>query len=126
MTATGPASLVVDEHLADDGAPVATALVVDGDGFAVVVGGQPRGRVAAAAVVVVLRRYGRPLEAEVAALVPAAPSLALGGGRTLARLFWRAAVDASGRDWLVLTEPGLEPVAALTPGVGAALRHLAR
>lgn len=117
-------SFVVAEHLDGHGGAVPTALASVDDGLAVLVGGAPLGVVAPAAVVVVLRRYGRPLDPSVAATVDG-PWLPLPGGARLARLRWRAAVDAAARDWIVLDEPGRERIAALSPAVGAALRHLA-
>ncbi|HVV83073.1 MAG TPA: hypothetical protein VHE35_08325 [Kofleriaceae bacterium] len=77
------------------------------------------------AVAHVLRHYGKPLDDDVLAQLADAERIPLGGGLELARLRWRAAVDASGRDWLVLVTPGAEPVAALAPGVAGALRYIA-
>ncbi|WP_428269732.1 hypothetical protein [Haliangium sp.] len=81
-----------------------------------------QGRVSSQAVVVVMRRYGQPLTAGIAI---EGPRLALGAGASLARLRWRAQVDASAREYLVLCGAGAEPLAALAGGVAAALRHLA-
>ncbi len=118
------ARLKIDEHIRGDGALVSTWLVADGARVLVEVEGGTSGALSAAAVVHVVRRYARPLEAEVAAQVVGAPRLRLTDGMALAVLHWRAAVDAAGRDWLVLTAPGDEPQAALATGVAAALRYL--
>ncbi|MBK9030002.1 MAG: hypothetical protein IPL61_01465 [Myxococcales bacterium] len=118
-------AFVIDEHIRPDSTVERTALAARGGELALVIDLVERGRVTELALVVVLRRYGRPLDRAVAAELAAAPRLALSGGRALARLHWRAAVDAGARDWLVLCEPGAEPLAALSPTIGAALRHLA-
>lgn len=113
----------IDEHIRPDSTVVQVALRVDGGRVVVEEGGAPLGALSIDAVVVVLRRYGKPLDASVA--LEGAPRLPLGDGRAVVRLHWRAAVDADARDWLVLVEPGREPVAALSPGIAAALRYLA-
>lgn len=118
-------AFTVREHIRPDSTVEVTALARRGDELALVIDGVDRGRLTDLAVVVVLRRYGRALEPEVATLLAEAPRLALRDGRALCRLHWRAAVDAGARDWLVLCEPGAEPVAALSPTIGAALAHLA-
>lgn len=118
-------AFVVSEHILPDGRHQTTALAVRGGELALLVDGVERGRITALAVIVVLRRYGRALDPAVATELDAAPALVLDGTRELRRLHWRAAVDADARDWLVLCEPGAEPLAAISPTVGAALRHLA-
>ncbi len=117
-------TLTIDVHLDDLGRPIATTAAAAAGGLAIAVDGALLGVVPEAALVVVLRRYGRPLEPELISQV-APPALHLAAGATVAHLRWRAAVDAAPRDWIVLAEPGREPVAALSPAVGAALRHLA-
>jgi hypothetical protein len=120
--------LQIDEHIRADSQVVRTYLVGAGDGVRIELEGPadgPRaGMLSAAAVVHVVRRYAKPLDAEVASQLEGAPRLALPGGLALARLHWRAAVDADARDWLVLLAPGEEPQAALATGVAAALRYL--
>lgn len=71
----------------------------------------------------VMHRYGRPLANEV---VAEGPALDLGGGRALRRLRFRPRYDVIARDYLVLEEPGEEPLAELAIAVTAALVHLAR
>ncbi len=135
---TAPASpggagprLLIDEHIRADSRVLRTYLVpVAGDKVAIEVGldGEPPAAIAAltaASVAHVLRHYGRPLADEVLADLDGAERLALGPGLAVARLHWRAAVDAAGRDWLVLVADGAEPVAALAPGVAGALRFIA-
>ncbi|HUQ01944.1 MAG TPA: hypothetical protein VM261_05575 [Kofleriaceae bacterium] len=117
-------TLLVDEHIQADSTVVRTHLRVDGDHVHVDVEGGTSGTLSASAIMHVIRRYARPLDPEVAALVADAPRIALPGGAAIALLHWRAAVDAAGRDWLVLLVPGDEPQAALSGGVAAALRYL--
>ncbi len=120
--------LRIDEHILPDSTVVRTFLAVEGEGAAarvrIDVEGGTSGVLSTAAVLHVVRRYARPLDDEVARLVDTAPRLALPDGTALALLHWRAAVDAAGRDWLVLVTPGDEPHAALSSGVAAALRYL--
>jgi len=116
--------LLIDEHILADSSVVRTHLQVDGDHVRIEVEGGTSGALSTTAVSHVIRRYARPLDDEVAALLDAAPRLALPGGAALALLHWRAAVDAAGRDWLVLLTPGDDPQAALSSGVAAALRFL--
>jgi hypothetical protein len=112
------ARILIDEHLADDGAPVQTWL----DDGVVQRGDQPPMRLPAGAIAAVMRRYGRPLEDGVEIVV--VEELAIDGG-ALRRVQFRAAVDASSRDWLVWLAPGVEPVAALATTIAAPLLHLA-
>ena len=117
-------TFLIDEHIRPDSAVVRVSLRVT-DGHVVVdEDDAPLGTLSIDAVLVVLRRYGRPLDDGVADL-SGSPRLDLDRGRAIVRLHWRAAVDAAARDWLVLIEPAREPVAALAPGVAAALRYLA-
>lgn len=91
----------------------AEALVLEEDGLEL-------GAVPPLAVRVTMLRYGRELEP---GLEVSGEALAVGPG-ALGRYRYRAAVDAIGRDYLVWSEPGLAPVAALATTVAAALRHL--
>lgn len=123
--------LLIDEHIRADSRVVRTWLrPVAGEKVAIDVGvdgevPESLAALSAASIAHVVRHYGRPLDAEVLPELARADRLALGGGLELARLHWRAAVDAAGRDWLVLLAPGAEPVAALGPGVAGALRFIA-
>jgi hypothetical protein len=116
--------LLVDEHILANSVVVRTWLVPDGDKLRVEVEPGTGGALSATAVLHVVRRYARPLDDEVIAGLAGAPRLELPGGAALSVLHWRAAVDAAGRDWLVLTAPGEEPIAAMAAGVAAALRYL--
>lgn len=75
----------------------------------------------------VMCRYGRPLEAGIASRSDRTDSndqLELAGGYCLRRLRFHAAVDATGRDYLVWERPDGEPLAAVGTMVTAALRYL--
>jgi len=116
-------SFLIGEHIRPDSSMVRVTLRVEGHHVVVEEDAAPLGALSIDAVLVVLRRYGRALDDSVS--LDGAPRLALDGGRAIARLHWRAVVDADARDWLVLLEPDREPLAALAPGVAAALRYLA-
>lgn len=116
-------SLLIDEHLRPDGVAVRTRLGFDGRRVTLAADDGVAGALSVAAVERVMARYGRPLDLEAASL-DGAPRLALGEGRALAMLRFRARVDADGRDYLVWEAPGREPLAALSNGVAAALRYL--
>lgn len=120
--------LRIDEHIRADSQVVRTYAALDGDRVRISVdvsGTEIAGGLLPVAVVVqVMRRYARPLDDEVGATLSDAPRIELGGGIALARLHWRAVVDADGRDWLVLIVPGEPPQAALATGVAAALAYL--
>lgn len=117
-------AILIDEHLAEDGAPVRTWIEA-GAGWVRIRGGDgapmplPAGAVAA-----VMNRYGRPLEDGLAVVV--VEELAVDSG-VLRRVQFRAAVDASARDWLVWVAPGepAVPVAALATAIATPLLHLA-
>ncbi len=135
----GASRLLIDEHIRADSRLLRTWLRPLGGGADA---GKDAGRIAvdvglddepaetlatlsAGSVAHVLRHYGRPLDEEVAVGLGASERIRLAPGLELARLHWRAAVDAAGRDWLVLIADGAEPVAALAPGVAGALRFIA-
>ena len=126
-----PTRLLIDEHIRADSRRVRTWLVPQpGDKVAIDVGldaetPETIAALSAGAVAHVLRHYGKPLDEDVVPELSGAERLGLGAGIEVARLRWRAAVDADGRDWLVLLVDGAEPVAALASGVAAALRFIA-
>lgn len=128
-----PSRLLIDEHIRADSRLVRTWLrpLADGSGKIAVdvgTGDEPPETLAAlsaGSVAHVLRHYGKPLDADVVTDLTTAERIELGDGVLVARLHWRAAVDAAGRDWLVLLAPGAEPLAALAPGVAGALRFIA-
>jgi hypothetical protein len=75
------------------------------------------------AVNAVLRRYGKPIDEALDA--PRSAELQLSNGAGLAAFRHRARFDVIALDYLLYTEPGAEPLAALARPVAAALRHLA-
>jgi hypothetical protein len=119
--------LLLDERIRSDGALARTWAGCDGDRLRIVErdGDGDRdteiGELALIAVDAVMRRYGRPLDPDVAL---DGEALAC-GIFTLRRLRYCAAVDADGRDYLVWQRPGDEPVACLAATATAALRFLA-
>lgn len=131
-TSLPSARLLIDEHIRADSRVLRTWLVPDflAGRVAIEAGtdDEPPAVLAsltAGSVAHVLRHYGRPLADELAGALAAAPHIVLAPGLVIARLHWRAAVDADGRDWLVLVADGAEPLAALGPGVAGALRFIA-
>ena len=128
MSAVNAASrLMIDEAIRADSSVVRTYLSLvpgDGDRVRIDVDGGTSGALSATAVAHVIRRYARPLDADLIPLLGTAPRLPFPDGSALVVLHWRAAVDAAGRDWLVLVTATDEPHAALATGVAAALRYL--
>jgi hypothetical protein len=118
-----PDRLLLDERLDGDGRPVSTYLLARAAAGLALVEEEQESELPARAIVAVMRRYGRELEPGVSA---GGDLLELPGLGRLQRLRFRAAVDADGRDYLVWSEPGRPPVAALARDVAAALRYLAR
>ncbi len=124
--------LLVDEHIRADSRVIRTWLRPDAAAgrIAIELGVDDEAvttlaALTAGSVAHVLRHYGRPLADELLPELAAAPHVELGPGLVVARLHWRAAVDAAGRDWLVLIADDAEPLAALAPGVAGALRFIA-
>jgi hypothetical protein len=114
--------MLIDERFDAAGTAIATRLEGAGDRL-LLIDGSRRATVPPAAVIAVLRRYGR--EIDPALLDPDADSLALADS-SVVRFRFRAVVDAEVRDYLVLCNTGGPPVAALARDVSAALRFLAR
>lgn len=120
--------MLIDEHIAADSRVMRTFL---GPGTAPPAQGGVcvrlrcdsgiHGELALAALDIVMRRYGKPLDPDIAVT---GPRVELGAGTWLTVLSFRAAVDAAARDYLVWSTAGSEPVAALSGSVSAALRHL--
>jgi hypothetical protein len=113
--------MLIDEHIRPDGGLVRTHLEAAGaDRVRLVADDGTHGELSVAAVDKVLRRYGRPLEA---GIVADGDAVTLGDHK-LARLRFKAVVDADSRDYLVWHAPGAEPLAALATTIAAALRYL--
>ena len=70
----------------------------------------------------VIGRIGRPLDPSVAL---SGEYLELANGSRLRRLRYHAAVDATGRDYLVWERVGEEPLAAIATSVAMMLRFIA-
>ena len=114
--------ILIDEHLAEDGVPRRTWLEVDGSTWRVRSDTAPPLPLPAGALAAVMGRYGRPLTNGIDLVMVEEIVV---DGVTLRRVQFRAAVDASARDWLVWIVPGAEPLAALARAISAPLLHLA-
>jgi hypothetical protein len=113
--------LLLDERILGDGTHARTyASFVDGQ---VRVDDEqgPHGALSIAALDRVMTKYGLPLEDGISL---DGDSLELGDGRRLRRLRYHAAVDATGRDYLVWERRGEPPLAVIATHVSAALRYL--
>lgn len=73
----------------------------------------------------VMARYGKPLEARDEDMM-VDERLELGEGRALVRFRFMRRYDVIARDYLVLYEPGAEPLCEMATAIAAALDHLAR
>lgn len=73
----------------------------------------------------VMRRYGKPLEKDVAE-ASVVERLDLGDGRALVRFRFMARYDVIARDYLAFYTPEAEPACELATSVSAILDHLAR
>jgi hypothetical protein len=114
--------LLLDERILADGRHACTYATVIDDRIRIRDDAQELGELSAAAVDRVMVRYGRPLEEGVTV---DDLGLELAGGYRLRRLRFHAAVDATGRDYLVWERPDGEPLAAVAAMVTGALRYLA-
>lgn len=113
--------LLLDERILADGTHARTHASVDGEKVRISDDDGTSGELSVAALDRVMTRYGRELE-ETIGLV--GDVLELPGGYRLRRLRYHAAVDATGRDYLVWERPDGEPLAAVGTMVTAALRYL--
>jgi len=111
--------MLIAEHIDDEGSLRQTTfelcdggarLSTDGDSVVVPV----------RAVLLAMRRFGRDLSPDIE---PNGETINLGGGFTLQRLDFRAAVDAEPKTYLVLHGDG-PPQCALSTEVAGALRFL--
>jgi hypothetical protein len=113
--------LLLDERILADGSHARTYASLVGAHVRIDDDSGPGGELSIAALERVMTRYGLPLDA----VVPgSAEALDLGGGRRLCRMRFHAAVDATGRDYLVWEGPGNEPLAVIATHATAALRYL--
>lgn len=114
--------LLLDERILADGSHVRSWGSLSGtDRVAIRDDDGTGGELSIVALDRVMCRYGRPLDAEIALV---GEQLDLPGGYRLRRLRYHAAVDATGRDYLVWERPDGEPLAAVGTMVTAALRYL--
>ncbi len=115
--------LLLDERILPDGTHARTYAtraeqrirISDDDGSA--------GELSIEALDTVMCRYGRPLDPSISVTGDA---LELPGGQRVRRLRYHAAVDATGRDYLVWERPGHEPIAVIAAMATSALRYLAK
>ena len=114
--------LLLDERIRSDGSHARTWASWDGRFLHIQEDAGPPCPLPRAALDQVMSRYGQPLEDGVSAN---GDSLSCGDFR-LARLQFRAIVDAEPRDYLVWERPGQPPIACVAATVTAALWHLAR
>ena len=118
------AEITIHETTDDAGGLVRTGLAHGEDGLALSVGGEllplPDGALEA-----VMARYGKPLDARDEDMM-VDERLELGDGRALVRFRFMRRYDVIARDYLVLYEPGGEPLCEMATSIAAALDHLAR
>jgi hypothetical protein len=113
---------LLDERILGDGRRVRCYASADGEHVRLRDEDGTGGELSVAAVDRVMVRYGLPLEQGIRL---DGDVLDLGAGRRLRRLRYRAAVDATGRDYLVWERPGELPLAVIATHATAALRYLA-
>jgi hypothetical protein len=114
------AVLLLDERIDAQGALTRTWATSDGVRVQLLDDGGSIGELPLGVVDHVMRRYGRPIECDIAI---EGDSLRC-GTCTLRRLRYRAPVDSEGRDYLVWERPGDEPLACIATTATAALRFL--
>ena len=121
------APVLLDERILADGTHVRTHAALAGDKVRIeddragALDPRAAGELSVAALDRVMTRYGRALEPTIAL---EGDALELPGGYRLRRLRYHAAVDATGRDYLVWERPDGEPLGAVGTMVTAALRYL--
>lgn len=113
--------LLLDERILADGTHARTHALVAGDKVRIQDDDGTAGELSVGALDRVMTRYGRELDDTIALV---GDVLDLPGGFRLRRLRYHAAVDATGRDYLVWERPGADPLAAVGTMVTAALRYL--
>jgi hypothetical protein len=113
--------LLLDERIRGDGVHAKTYASISGDRVVIIDDDGGTGELSLGALDRVMTRYGRPLESSIALV---GDVLELPGGYRLRRLRYHAAVDASGRDYLVWERPAGEPLCVVATMATAALRYL--
>ena len=113
--------LLLDERILADGTHARTHAVVHGERVRITDDDGTAGELSVAAIDRVMSRYGRALDESIALV---GDVLELPGGYRLRRLRYHAAVDATGRDYLVWEQPGADPLAVVGAMATAALRYL--
>jgi hypothetical protein len=115
--------LLLDERILADGTHARTTAERDGEHLIIRDDeGDLAATISVAALGRVLEWIGKPLDESVD---PRGDQLELAGGFRLRRLRYHAAVDATGRDYLVWERPGAEPLAAIATSVAMMLRFIA-
>lgn len=113
--------LLLDERIVANGTHVKTWASVEGDRVRIADDGADGAVLSVAAIDKVMTHFGKPADDSVAL---DGEALELPGGGILRRLRFHAAVDATGRDYLVWHRPGEEPLVVLATTVTGALRYL--
>ena len=115
--------MLLHERTREDGTIEQTFLELGDDGLAMRVDGERPRPLPIELLLAVMKRYGHPLDPAVT-MGPHAERIALADGREVVHFRHLARYDVIARDWIVLVEPGAEPLAELATGVHAALVHL--
>jgi hypothetical protein len=115
--------LKIHEVTRDDGSLEAIFLRRQADGLELVRGDASLA-LPSGALSKVMARFGAPLDLSAQLLEVAA--LDFGGGARIRHVRHLARFDVIARDFVVLEEPGAEPLCALATTVAGALEHLAR
>ena len=114
--------LLLDERILANGSHVQTWASFEDGRVRIADDREPGALLSVAALDRVMCRFGKPLADGISL---GSEALACGDGRALRRLKFHAAVDATGRDYLVWERAGEEPLAVLATTATAALRYLA-
>ena len=115
---------LIAETLDGEGAVTPTTLALTEAGAVLTRGAEELEPLPIRAILLTMRRLGREVEPDFAP-DEQSPTLELGAGVTLSQLHFRAIVDAEPKLYLVLKEPGGEPLCALARDVTSALSFLA-
>lgn len=113
--------LLLDERILSDGSHARTHASVRGERVRISDDDGSSGELSIAGLDRVMVRYGRALDDSIALV---GDVLDLPGGYRLRRLRYHAAVDATGRDYLVWERPDGETLAVVATMATAALRYL--